>query len=160
MLWLRTVTSRAGWTRICSNPAYSYGHSGEMLMWLLGNLKIDYRESRGEGIPLSLHRDWQLRCRLCRRFFMPGEIAFLSTCRTIVATRLVQCSYITCTPTPWYRLPVNITLCTWLSDTVLAFREQSLGGAQDDNWQGLEEAITIMIDGGLVEDIATCKWLG
>jgi hypothetical protein len=38
---------------------------------------------------------WRLttenRCRLCRIFFVPGEIAtFLSTCRTIVATRLVH----------------------------------------------------------------------
>jgi hypothetical protein len=62
--------------------------SGEMLMWWPGNLKIDSRESRGDS-PLYTG-DWQLRCRLCRRFFVPGEIAFLSTWRTIVATRLVK----------------------------------------------------------------------
>jgi hypothetical protein len=100
----RTVTSRAGRTCIRSNLAIwriqtgvflvctplwrnLVMGSGEMLMWLPGNLKIDYRESRGDS---PLYTDNWEHCVGCAGYFLvPGEIAFLSTCRTIVATRLV-----------------------------------------------------------------------
>jgi hypothetical protein len=53
--------------------------NSEMLMWLLGNLKIDSRESRVDS-PLY-KGDWKLRCShgsvgCAGDFFVPGEIAF------------------------------------------------------------------------------------